>query len=86
MSMKPATRLLLLAAITIGGVIAASPASAYAVICRSGQWDVDSRDDAQLRMAFGTSFCTIRRFSFRSHAEDFARNNGMTPGRACSCR
>lgn len=86
MSMKPATRLLLLAAVTIGGVIAASPASAYAVICRGGQYDIDMRDDAQLRMAFGSSVCTFRRFSHRMDAENFARNNGMTPGRPCSCR
>ncbi len=86
MSMQPHTRLLLLAAITLLGVIAASPASAYAVICRSGQYDIDSRDDAQLRIAFGTSVCTMRRFSYRMDAQIFASNNNMTPGRPCSCR
>lgn len=67
-------------------VLAVSPASAYAVICKSGRYDIDSRDEAQLRSAFGTSYCTIRRFSYRSDAENFSRNNNMRPGTACSCR
>ena len=70
---------------TIGATLA-TPASAYALICRHGQFDIDSRDEAQLRSAFGTSYCTFRRFSFRSDAETFARNNGMRPGGRCSCR
>ncbi len=67
-------------------VLAASPASAYAVICKHGKYDIDSRDEAQLKSAFGTSYCTMRRFSFRSDAESFARNNNMQAGRSCSCR
>ncbi len=67
-------------------LLAVSPASAYAVICKSGRYDIDSRDEAQLRSAFGTSYCTIRRFSYRSDAENFSRNNNMRPGTSCSCR
>jgi hypothetical protein len=66
--------------------LAAAPAHAYAVICKSGRYDIDGRDDTQLRAAFGTSVCTIRRFSYRSDAENFARNNNMRPGTNCSCR
>lgn len=86
MSLTSPIRLLMLAAVTIGVVSAASPANAYAVICKSGRYDIDSRDEAQLRSAFGTSYCTFRRFSYRSDAENFARSNNMQPGRACSCR
>lgn len=67
-------------------LMAVSPASAYAVICKSGRYEIDSRDEAQLRIAFGTSYCTIRRFSYRSDAENFSRNNNMRPGASCSCR
>jgi hypothetical protein len=67
-------------------LLAVSPASAYAVICKSGRYDIDSRDEAQLRSAFGTSYCTIRRFSYRSDAENFSRNNNMRSGTSCSCR
>ncbi len=75
-----------LAAAALLTLLAVSPASAYAVICKSGRYDIDSRDEAQLRSAFGTSYCTIRRFSYRSDAENFSRNNNMRPGTACSCR
>ena len=75
-----------LAAAALLTLLAVSPASAYAVICKSDRYDVDSRDEAQLRSAFGTSYCTIRRFSYRSDAENFSRNNNMRPGTPCSCR
>jgi hypothetical protein len=67
-------------------ILAASPASAYAVICKYGKYDIDSRDEAQLKIAFGTSYCTMRRFSYRTDAENFSRNNNMQPGKPCSCR
>lgn len=86
MPLQPHIRLLALAAITTMAIVVASPASAYAVVCKRGQFDIDSRDEAQLRIAFGTSYCTFRRFSYRTDAENFARNNGMQPGRPCSCR
>jgi hypothetical protein len=63
----------------------ASSAYAYAVICVHGKYDVDSRSDEQLKMAFGTSYCLIRRFDFRSTAEDWAKANNMKPGTKCSC-
>lgn len=86
MSFRSHLRLPALAAIALLSVIVASPASAYAVICKHGRFDIDTRDEAQLRIAFGTSYCTFRRFSYRSDAENFARNNNMQPGRSCSCR
>jgi hypothetical protein len=64
---------------------AAAPAFAYAVICVHGKYDVDSRSDEQLKIAFGTSYCLIRRFDFRSSAEDWAKANNMKPGTKCSC-
>lgn len=67
-------------------VMAASAASAYSVICKHGKYDIDSRDEAQLKIAFGTSACTIRSFGYRTDAESFAKNNNMQPGKACSCR
>lgn len=76
----------LAAAIVLLAMLAATPASAYAVICKYGKYDIDSRDEAQLKIAFGTSYCTFRRFGFRSDAETFAKNNGMQPGKSCSCR
>ncbi len=75
----------LLAAATIA-VLAASPASAAAVICKSGKYDIDSRDETQLKIAFGTSYCTIRRFSYRLDAESFSKKNNMQPGKSCCCR
>ena len=80
------TRLPALAAVAIVAVLAASPASAYALICKHGKYDVDSRDEAQLKSAFGTSYCTMRRFSYRSDAENFSKNNNMQVGKSCSCR
>ncbi len=56
------------------------------MICKHGKYDIDSRDEAQLKSAFGTSYCTIRRFGFRSDAENFSKNNGMQSGKSCSCR
>lgn len=79
-------RLTVLAGAALMTLMAVSPASAYAVICKSGRYDIDSRDEAQLRIAFGTSYCTLRRFSYRSDAENFSRNNNMRPGSSCSCR
>lgn len=75
-----------LAAAALMTLLAVSPASAYAVICKHGRYDIDSRDEAQLRIAFGTSYCTIRRFGYRSDAENFSRNNNMRAGSSCSCR
>lgn len=86
MSLAQHLRLPVLAATAIMTLMAVSPANAYAVICKSGRYDIDSRDEAQLRIAFGTSYCTIRRFSYRSDAENFSRNNNMRPGASCSCR
>jgi hypothetical protein len=86
MSLTSKVRLSALAAAAGIAVLSASPANAYAVICKSGKYDIDSRDEAQLKIAFGTSYCTIRRFSNRSDAENFSKNNNMQPGRNCSCR
>ncbi len=86
MSSVSAIRFPVLAAAAILASLAASPASAYAVICKHGKYDIDSRDEAQLKIAFGTSYCTMRRFSYRSDAENFSRNNNMQVGRSCSCR
>ncbi len=86
MSFASVTRLSVLAAAAILATLAASPANAYAVICKHGKYDIDSRDEAQLKIAFGTSYCTMRRFSYRSDAENFSRSNNMQVGRACSCR
>jgi hypothetical protein len=86
MSISPRIRLSVMAAVAIMATIAASPASAYALVCKYGKYEVDSRDENQLKIAFGTSYCTLRRFSYRSHAEDFAKNNNMQPGKSCSCK
>jgi len=67
-------------------VLAAVPASAYSVICKRGKYDVDSRSEQQLKIAFGSSYCTFRRFNYRSDAESFAKKNNMQPGKSCSCR
>lgn len=79
-------RLPVLATAALFAAAAASPASAYAVICKHGKYDIDSRDEAQLKSAFGTSYCTVRRFSYRSDAENFSKNNNMQSGKSCSCR
>jgi hypothetical protein len=86
MSLDLKIRLPALAAAAIVAVVAASPASAYALICKHGKYDIDSRDETQLKSAFGTSYCTMRRFSYRSDAENFAKNNSMQVGKSCSCR
>lgn len=90
--MSSSARIRLSALATAAAIIAfmiVSPASAnnnaYAVICKSGQYDIDSRDEAQLKSAFGTSYCTLRRFNYRSDAENFSKNNNMQPGKKCSC-
>ncbi len=80
------TRVPILAAAAVMASLAATPASAYAVICKHGKYDIDSRDEAQLKSAFGTSYCTLRRFSYRSDAENFSRSNNMQVGKTCSCR
>lgn len=67
-------------------MLAASPAFAYSVICKHGKYDIDSRDERQLKIAFGSSYCTFRTFSYRSDAENFAKKNNMQPGKSCSCR
>lgn len=79
-------RLPVLAAAAVVAALAATPASAYALICKHGKYDIDSRDEAQLKIAFGTSYCTMRRFGYRSDAENFSRNNNMQVGKSCSCR
>lgn len=79
-------RLPVLAALAVSALLAASPANAYALICKHGKYDIDSRDEVQLKSAFGTSYCTMRRFSYRSDAESFSRNNNMQVGKSCSCR
>lgn len=86
MSLASPIRIATLVAATVLASVLASPASAYAVICKHGKYDIDSRDEAQLKIAFGTSYCTLRRFSLRSDAENFSRNNNMRAGRSCSCR
>jgi hypothetical protein len=86
MSYGSQIRMAALAAAAVLTVIAASPANAYAVICKHGKYDIDSRDEAQLKIAFGTSYCTMRRFGFRSDAENFAKKNNMQSGKSCSCR
>jgi hypothetical protein len=73
-------------ALILAGAFIPSAAQAYAVICKHGRYDIDGRSDDQLRIAFGTSACVMRRFSFRGDAENFARNNNMRPGGSCSCR
>lgn len=78
-------RLPVAAAVAAAALFTATPAFAYAVICVHGKYDVDSRSDDQLKMAFGTSYCLIRRFDFRSTAEDWAKANGMKPGTKCTC-
>jgi hypothetical protein len=77
------TPVLILAA--AAALVSASSAYAYAVICVHGKYDVDSRNDEQLKLAFGTSYCLIRRFEFRSSAEDWAKANNMAPGTKCTC-
>lgn len=86
MTLASCVRLPALAALAIMGTLAVSPALAAAVVCKHGKYDIDSRDDNQLKIAFGTSVCTIRRFSYRLDAESFAKNNNMQPGKSCSCR
>lgn len=73
-------------ALLVAGAALPSAAQAYAVICKHGKYDIDGRSDEQLRIAFGSSVCVFRRFSFRSDAENFARNNNMRSGSNCSCR
>jgi hypothetical protein len=79
-------RLPVLSALAVSALLAASPANAYAVICKHGKYDIDSRDETQLKSAFGTSYCTMRRFNYRSDAENFAKSNNMQAGKSCSCR
>jgi hypothetical protein len=86
MSLGSRIRLPVFGAAAVLAVMAASPANAYALICKHGKYDIDSRDEAQLKGAFGTSYCTMRRFSYRSDAENFSKNNNMQPGKPCSCR
>jgi hypothetical protein len=75
----------IVAVLAVASLISAAPAFAYAVICVHGKYDVDSRNDEQLKLAFGTSYCLIRRFDFRSSAEDWAKANNMKPGTKCTC-
>lgn len=73
-------------AAAIAALSASTPAFAYSVICKHGKFDIDSRSEQQLKIAFGTSYCTFRTFSYRSDAENFAKKNNMQPGKSCSCR
>lgn len=87
--MSPSSRIRLSALATAAAILtfmAATPASAYALICKHGKYDIDSRDEAQLKGAFGTSYCTMRRFGYRSDAENFSKSNNMQVGKSCSCR
>jgi hypothetical protein len=79
-------RLLLLAAAMLA--LSAAPAFAsYFVYCDRGRISVDSRDNTQMRIARGSSFCQMGpQFSTRSGAQDFARRNFGGEGRSCSCR
>lgn len=86
MAFRPRIHLSAMAAAAAFAALAATPASAYSVICKHGKYDVDSRSEEQLKIAFGTSYCTMRRFSYRSDAENFAKNNNMQAGKSCSCR
>ncbi|MCZ8259192.1 MAG: hypothetical protein O9333_03570 [Beijerinckiaceae bacterium] len=79
-------RLSWLAGAAVLGLAASTPAFAYSVICKHGKFDIDSRSEQQLKIAFGTSYCTFRTFSYRSDAENFAKKNNMQPGKSCSCR
>lgn len=85
MSFRTKIKLPALAAAATIALFSASSAFAYAVICVHGKYDVDSRSDEQLKIAFGTSYCLIRRFDFRSSAEDWAKANNMSPGTKCTC-
>lgn len=85
MSIRPKLRARLIAVSALS-MLAISPAFAYSVICKHGKYDIDSRDEKQLKSAFGTSYCTFRTFSYRSDAENFAKKNNMQPGKSCSCR
>jgi hypothetical protein len=85
MSFRSRMKAPVLAALAAVSLFSASSAYAYAVICVHGKYDVDSRSDEQLKIAFGTSYCMIRRFDFRSTAEDWAKANNMKPGTKCSC-
>ena len=69
-------------------VASAAPAFAsYFVYCDRGRISVDSRDNNQMRIARGSSFCQMGpQFSTRSGAQDFARRNFGAEGRECSCR
>lgn len=82
------SRLVALAVLGIMAVFAmpASASSSYSVICKHGKYDIDSRSEAQLKIAFGSSACIIRSFGFRSDAENYAKRNNMQPGQSCSCR
>lgn len=66
----------------------AAPAFAsYFVYCDRGRISVDSRDNNQMRIARGSSFCHMGpQFSTRSGAQDFARRNFGGEGRSSSCR
>lgn len=86
MSISSRTCLSAMAAVVVMTFMTASSANANALNCKYGKYEVEYRDENQLKILFGTSYCTIRRFSYRSDAENFARNNGMQPGRPCSCR
>ena len=85
---RRSTRLACLGAAAFATLALVAPASAssYSLICKHGKYDIDGRSQEQLKSAFGTSFCTIRSFGFRSDAENFSRNNNMQPGKSCSCR
>jgi len=69
-------------------LLGAAPAFAsYYVYCDRGRISVDSRDNNQMRIARGSSFCQMGpQFSTRSGAQDFARRNFGGEGRSCSCR
>jgi hypothetical protein len=87
MSLRPRFHWLAIATVAAAvSVLAISPASAYSVVCKRGKYDIDSRSEEQLKIAFGSSYCTMRRFNYRSDAESFAKKNNMQVGKSCSCR
>ena len=77
----------MLLALVLLGTTAAPAFASYFVYCDRGRISVDSRDNNQMRIARGSSFCQMGpQFSTRSGAQDFARRNFGSIGANCSCR
>jgi hypothetical protein len=74
-------------AIVLMAASAAPAWASYFVYCDRGRIQVDSRDNTQMRIARGSSFCQMGpQFSTRSGAQDFAQRNFGSIGANCSCR